>query len=78
MKTVLGQARRKQDVEYLRMDVHWRPLNAHCFFCNVKYTVISKMETYDEDWNRSLKMVGIREEVEEEKMCWVKPRESRM
>ena len=68
VKIVLGQARRKQDVEYLGMDVHWRPFNAHCFFCNVKYTFISKMETYDEDRNRFLKMVGIEEEIEEERM----------
>lgn len=68
VKIVLGQARRKQDVEYLGIDAHWRPFNAHCFFCNVKYTVISKMETYDEDRNRFLKMVGIEEEIEEERM----------
>ena len=68
VKTELGQARRKQDVEYLRIDAHWRPFNAHCFFCNMMYTAISKMETYDVDRNRFLKMVGIEEEIDEERM----------
>ena len=58
VKIVLGQARRKQDVEYLGIDAHWRPFNAHCFFCKVKYTVISKMETLEEDREMILRMVG--------------------
>ena len=67
MKIVLGQAKRKQDLNYLGIDVHWRPFNSHCFFCNVNYTVISKMETYDEDKNRFLKMVGIEDETVQER-----------
>ena len=63
----MSQAKLKQDMKYTGIDVHWRPFNAHCFFCNVKYKVISKMETYDEDRSRFLSMMGI-EEKEEERM----------
>ena len=41
---------------------------AHCFFCSINYTVISKMETYSEDKDRFLKMVGIKQNINEERM----------
>ena len=41
---------------------------AHCFFCSINYTVISKMETYSEDKDRFLKMVGIKQDIKEERL----------
>ena len=49
-------------MKFLKMNIHWRPISAQGFFCSTDYTVISKMETYDEDKKRFLKMVGIKEE----------------
>ena len=40
-------------------------MSAHGFFCSINYTVISKMETYDEDKKRFLEMVGFTEEINE-------------
>ena len=65
---VLSESRLEQDFQYLRMNIHWRPMIAHCFFCSINYTVISKMETYSEDKARFLKMVGIKEDIREERM----------
>jgi len=65
---VISESRLEQDLQYLRMNIHWRPMIAHCFFCSINYTVISKMETYSEDKDRFLKMVGIKENIKEERM----------
>ena len=68
VKIVLEEERKNKDLEYKAMNEHWSPMNAHCFFCNINYTVISKMETYDEDRNKFLKLAGIDEEITEERM----------
>ena len=65
---VLSESRLEQDLEFLMMNDHWRPVSAHGFFCTINYTVISKMETYSEDKDRFLKMVGIKEDIREEKL----------
>ena len=65
---VLSESRLEQDLEFLMMNDHWRPVSAHGFFCSINYTVISKMETYSEDKARFLKMVGIKEDIREEKL----------
>ena len=65
---VLSESRLEQDLEFLMMNDHWRPVSAHGFFCSINYTVISKMETYSEDKARFLKMVGIKEDIREERM----------
>jgi len=31
------------------VDVHWRPYNARCFYCDISYNVIGHMETFDDD-----------------------------
>ena len=62
---VLTESRQEQDLLFLKMNVHWRPMSAHGFFCSINYTVISKMETYDEDKKRFLEMVGFTEEINE-------------
>ena len=67
VQLVLSEARQEQDLKFLKMNVHWRPISAIGFFCSTNYTVISKMETYDEDKKRFLKMMGIKEEIIEEK-----------
>ena len=67
VKLALSEARKSKDLKFLKMNIHWRPISAQGFFCSMNYTVISKMETYDEDKKRFLKMVGIKEEIKEKK-----------
>ena len=31
------------------MDIHWRPYHLGCNVCHTNFTVISKMETFEED-----------------------------
>ena len=31
------------------INVHWRPYNARCLYCDISYDVIGRMETFDED-----------------------------
>jgi hypothetical protein len=54
------------DKLYSKMNIHWRPFNSLCSFCNVRYNVISKMETFGEDKRHILEMLGEGEEEEEE------------
>ena len=42
-----------------KMDLHWRPYDQICSFCQVNYTVISKLEIFDADRDMILGMVGI-------------------
>ena len=42
-----------------KMDLHWRPYDKICSFCQVNYTVIAKLETFDQDRERILGMVGV-------------------
>ena len=53
---------------FSKMNVHWRPIISHGFFCSINYTVISKMETYSEDKLRFLKMIGIQDDIKEERI----------
>ena len=46
------------DKLYSKMNIHWRPFNSLCSFCNVRYNVISKMETFEEDKRHILEMLG--------------------
>ena len=63
---VLAKAKESgQDVLFSKMNLHWRPYNSLCSFCNVKYDVISKTETFGEDKRHILKV--LREEEKEEK-----------
>ena len=32
------------------MNVHWRPYNARCLYCDISYDVIGRIETFDEDF----------------------------
>ena len=59
---VLAQGRERQDFKMEKVDLHWRPINAECYPCSINYTVISQMDTYNEDKMRFLKMVGMKEE----------------
>ena len=65
---VLSQANREEGIGFQKMNVHWRPISAHGFFCHINYTVISKIETYNEDKKMFLKMVGIEERMKEERI----------
>jgi len=31
------------------IDVHWRPFNARCLYCDIPYNVIGRVETFEED-----------------------------
>ena len=31
------------------IDVHWRPYNARCAYCDIPYNVIGRLETFDDD-----------------------------
>ena len=31
------------------IDVHWRPYNARCLYCDIPYNVIGRVETFEED-----------------------------
>ena len=31
------------------IDVHWRPYNARCSYCDIPYNVIGRIETFEED-----------------------------
>ena len=42
-----------------KMDLHWRPYDKICSFCQVNYTVIAKLETFDQDREMILGMVGV-------------------
>ena len=45
---VLKKVKRdKNKMTFTEMNVHWRPSNTYCAFCNIRYGVISKMETFD-------------------------------
>jgi hypothetical protein len=41
------------------MNVHWMPYINACSYCNNNYTVIQKMETFEEDKEAILSMVGL-------------------
>ena len=42
----------------------YRPYNAYCAFCNIKYDIVSKMETFEEDKQRALDILGVENEGE--------------
>ena len=48
-------------------NIHWEPYISSCDYCSLKYTVISKMETLDEDREMILRMVGAENVVSESK-----------
>ena len=60
--TVLREAKESTDMMYSQMFTDWRPYHTHCNFCKVPFKVISKMETFDEDRGRILKMLGVEDE----------------
>ena len=37
------------------MNVHWRPYNARCLYCDISYDVIGRIETFDEDFKYILR-----------------------
>ena len=38
---------------------HWRPIEAFCLPCAINYTVISSMETFEEDFTRIAARLGV-------------------
>ena len=58
--TVLREAKAsKNNKTFYQMNEHWRPANAYCGFCNIRYNAISKTETFNEDKMRILDLVGM-------------------
>ena len=40
---------RSYNVPCLTIDAHWRPYNARCSYCDIPYSVIGRIETFEED-----------------------------
>ena len=67
--TVLKEANASRSKKtYFQMNEHWRPANAYCGFCNIHYRVISKTETFNEDKERILDMVGIKQDKKNQRL----------
>ena len=67
--TVLREANASRSKKtYFQMNEHWRPANAYCGFCNIHYRVISKTETFNEDKERILDMVGIKQDKKNQRL----------
>ena len=49
----------KSEEKFREMNPHWRPSNTYCAFCNIPYSVVSKMETFNQDKERILELVGL-------------------
>ncbi|XP_013416162.1 carbohydrate sulfotransferase 12-like [Lingula anatina] len=45
------------------VDIHWLPISKQCFPCQVRYDIIGKLETFDEDLDQVAKHVGIRQKI---------------
>ena len=50
----------KNKLTFGEMNVHWRPSNTYCAFCNIDYALVSKMETFEEDKERILEILGVK------------------
>ena len=50
------------------LDAHLRPYNSYCAFCNIKYDIVSKMETFDVDKQRTLDILGLENEQKGQRM----------
>ena len=68
LKIVLMEAKAIPDMNFTKMNIHWRPYNSICSFCILKYKIISKMETFAEDRERIWSMVGFEGEKDELKL----------
>ena len=55
----------KNKMALSEMEPHTRPFNSYCAFCNINYSVVSKMETFNEDKSRIMEILG--QENEQEK-----------
>ena len=52
----------QQKGTYREINPHLRPYNSFCAFCNIKYDIVSKMETFEEDKQRALDILGLENE----------------
>ena len=60
IKDVIMKVKENKSHEKFReMNPHWRPYNTYCAFCNIPYSVVSKMETFDQDKERILELAGL-------------------
>ena len=41
------------------MDVHWQPYITRCAFCSISYTVVAKLETFEEDLRFIGRLAGV-------------------
>ena len=64
---VIKEALKSGNSLYHKMFIDWRPYHNHCNFCKNNFTVISKTETFNEDRMKILEMVGIEDEINEER-----------
>ena len=57
---LLPAAKASKDKQiYEKMNAHFKPTNSFCAFCNIKYTAISKGETFSEDKARILESLSL-------------------
>ena len=65
---VLNKAKTsKNKMTFREIEAHWRPSNTYCAFCNIKYGIVSKMETFNEDKRRIMEILGLEEEEKEQR-----------
>ena len=47
------------DSDCLGINIHWKPFTSECSYCNIKYDVIGRMETFNEDVKYIFKKSGL-------------------
>ena len=43
-----------------RMNVHWTPMDNHCSFCALDYSLLSSMDTFSRDHARVANILGVK------------------
>ena len=66
---VLLKANSSKTPKTLReMEPHLRPSNTYCAFCNIKYDIVSYMNTFREDTERIREILGLEKEEKEQRL----------
>ena len=63
VEDILEKLPKKQNKgTYRDINPHWRPYNSFCAFCNINYDIVSKTETFEEDKQRAMDILGLENE----------------
>ena len=58
---VLREARDCEGVGCIgRMNVHWTPMDNHCSFCALNYSLLSSMDTFSQEHERVASILGVK------------------